>query len=209
MRTRSILFLALGALAASTLPRTTTRDVRLFVPENGFISLNVPLTARRIGTLSTRTTHPRMISLLQGVFDQVGIPVKIENPYQFRTKGELLAECRDRDLLTRLISTTVSCGKWRRKWQQCGRCVPCLIRRAALRRAEIADLTDYQFRSVREASSDDDVESVRRAVARWRQVGVQGMTRRSVIPPERAVEYEDVFRRGMLELSEFLSDAFA
>ncbi len=53
-RSRSIIFLGLGVLAASAMPQGTP----LIVPENGFISLNVPLTNGRLGSLSTRTTHP-------------------------------------------------------------------------------------------------------------------------------------------------------
>lgn len=60
MRTRSFNFLAYGALVGATLAqlRVTGTPVELFVPENGLIALNPPMTARRIGALSTRTTHP-------------------------------------------------------------------------------------------------------------------------------------------------------
>ena len=53
-RSRSFLFLAMAAFAASSLPTHTT----IFVPENGLISLNVALDPLRLGSLSTRTTHP-------------------------------------------------------------------------------------------------------------------------------------------------------
>src|SRR5262249_13462610 len=51
MRSRSILFLSLGAAVASALPSR----VPLVVAETGFISLNVPLTGTRLGSASTRT----------------------------------------------------------------------------------------------------------------------------------------------------------
>lgn len=53
-RSRSFLFFALGVLAGSGLPNKGT----LHVPENGLISLNVPLDPLRLGALSTRTSHP-------------------------------------------------------------------------------------------------------------------------------------------------------
>ena len=36
----------------------------IIVPENGYISLNIPLTYSRIGSSSTRTTHPYYFELL-------------------------------------------------------------------------------------------------------------------------------------------------
>jgi hypothetical protein len=52
-RGRSFLFFALAALASSGLARPV-----IYVPENGLISLNVPLNPLRLGAWSTRTTHP-------------------------------------------------------------------------------------------------------------------------------------------------------
>lgn len=82
MRTRSLNFLAFAAMGACAVQEVSQqKKVDLFVPENGFISLNAPLTPRRIGTLSTRTTHPYFISSIQQLFDAVGIPCQIINPY--------------------------------------------------------------------------------------------------------------------------------
>ena len=68
--------------------------VELLIPENGFISLNIPLTPLRVGTFSTRTTHPLFISQMQDILDALGINVRLSNPYQFKTKGEMLHECQ-------------------------------------------------------------------------------------------------------------------
>ena len=59
-RTRSILFLAAGLVVAAGYGP----NVPLFIPENGFIGINVPLTEARNGSLSTRTTHPYFMSAL-------------------------------------------------------------------------------------------------------------------------------------------------
>lgn len=67
-RARSIIFLAYGVFMATTLARYHAGDeVTLYVCENGFIALNPPLTGGRLGSLSTRTTHPIVLSLLQQV----------------------------------------------------------------------------------------------------------------------------------------------
>jgi hypothetical protein len=53
-RSRPIIFLAYGLLAAMHLSdRRGGSNIDLIVPENGFISLNVPLTPLRIGSLSS------------------------------------------------------------------------------------------------------------------------------------------------------------
>ncbi len=54
LRGRSFMFFALAAMTASAMVKKTT----IYVPENGLISLNVPLDPLRLGALSTRTTHP-------------------------------------------------------------------------------------------------------------------------------------------------------
>lgn len=76
-RARSIIFLAYGLLVASSLPESDNgAQVELAIPENGFISLNVPLTALRVGSLSTRTTHPYLLGKVQQVWDAMGLDRK-------------------------------------------------------------------------------------------------------------------------------------
>lgn len=125
--------------------KRSASPIALFVPENGFIALNAPLTRRRIGSHSTRTTHPRFLGQMQSLFDTMNLPVHIENPYRHKTKGEMLVDLAPGEELKGTTVATVSCGKWKRKSQQCGHCVPCLIRRAAFAKAGIADTTPYQY----------------------------------------------------------------
>ncbi len=146
MRARSLLFLALGAVAASSVSSMNAGAVtELYVPENGFISVNPPLTNRRLGSQSTRTTHPNFLRQIQLILDSVGLPVKLINPYRGLTKGQMLKQCANQQLLSKIAKSTVSCGKWKRKNKQCGRCLPCLIRRAALHAASMADNTDNGY----------------------------------------------------------------
>jgi hypothetical protein len=83
------------------------------------VPVNAPLTIRRVGSLSTRTTHPHYLGLMQQVLDGLQIPADIDNPYRHRTKGEMLQEYKDQALLARVAFNTVSCGKWKRKHLQC------------------------------------------------------------------------------------------
>src|SRR5690606_14706649 len=100
---RSIVFFAFALLASSVVPRAKGSSVEIFVPENGFISLNVPLNPGRFGSFSTKTTHPVFLRGLQAVWDAVGIPATLKMPYQFFTKGELLENCADQQVLQKLI----------------------------------------------------------------------------------------------------------
>ncbi len=99
-RARSIIFLAYGVLLATALNRYHEgKRVTLYVCENGFISINPPLTTGRVGSLSTRTTHPVFIRQFQQLLGAAGLNIQIENPHQFKTKGEMLLESTDQGFL--------------------------------------------------------------------------------------------------------------
>src|SRR5690606_15445410 len=76
-RGRSILFFAYGVVAASSCGLT-----RVHVPENGLIAINAPLTRRRIGSLSTRTTHPHFMGELNAIFADCGLGVELHNMFE-------------------------------------------------------------------------------------------------------------------------------
>ncbi len=134
-RSRSILFIGLGIYVAST----AGENINLIMPENGNIALNVPLTPSRRGSCSTRTAHPFFLTSINHVLQRVGIANRVLNPFEFKTKGECVEQCQNRELLENIFNLSVSCAKahhrktWiRRSARQCGRCMPCIYRRAAL-----------------------------------------------------------------------------
>lgn len=134
MRGRSFLFFALGVLAGTGFGR----HFALLVPENGLIALNVPLDPLRLGSNSTRTTHPYYMARWNDLLRGLGIDGEIRNPYWNKTKGEMATECHNSDLLKKLVADSLSCSspakaRWiKHSIEQCGYCLPCLIRRAAL-----------------------------------------------------------------------------
>jgi 7-cyano-7-deazaguanine synthase in queuosine biosynthesis len=203
-RARSVLFIGFGAVAASAVgPAETPTD--LFVPENGLISINAPLTRRHIGSLSTRTTHPHLISSLQAVLDGVSLGVRLHNPYGFKTKGEMLAGCQDR-VVERLAASSYSCGKGKRLNQHCGRCVPCLIRRASFRASGVRDGTTYRAHDLSAHSANEDVAAARFAAASLADRDVARWAAEAGPLPRDAVYrsgYVDVVRRGTEELRTF------
>jgi 7-cyano-7-deazaguanine synthase in queuosine biosynthesis len=170
-RARSLIFLSYGVFAATTLARHHAGEsVTLYVCENGFISVNTPLTGGRLGSLSTRTTHPLFLKLLQQLIDSTGLRVRFENPYQLKTKGEMLRECTNLALLRIHASNSTSCGRFRQfGFTHCGRCVPCLVRRGAFLASGIPDDTTYKHvdlgRDDEQYAGFDDVRSVAMALA--------------------------------------------
>jgi hypothetical protein len=139
-RGRSFLFFAIGVFAGTGLGRSFT----LRVPENGLIALNVPLDPLRLGSNSTRTTHPYYMARWNDLLSALGIDGKVWNPFWDKTKGEMARECQNQTLLRSLSVIALSCshptyarhmGIKGRGIEHCGYCLPCLIRRAALEAA--------------------------------------------------------------------------
>ena len=212
-RARSIIFLAYGILAATTLARYHAgKDVPLYVCENGFIAINPPLTDTRLGSLSTRTAHPVFLALLQMLLDAAGLRVRIENPYQLKTKGEMLKECQDNNRLKAYACGTTSCGRFKQYgYTHCGRCVPCLIRRAAIYAWGINDTTGYVYKKLGKKDEDharfDDVRSAAMAVAEVQAEGIDKWLGTSLTSTmlTNVAEYRKVAARGLKELGGFLS----
>ena len=141
-RSRSFVFIAIASLVASW------KQIKIVVPENGSVSLNFPLSPSRRGACSTRTTHVLFVNQLIELLSSLGSPIEIENPYEFMTKGAMVRDCKNRDLLLDTVNRTNSCGKRNMKQHMtdttashCGRCMPCMYRRASLTRYR--DLTTY------------------------------------------------------------------
>jgi hypothetical protein len=213
MRSRSFNFLALGILAADTIGGFKGRTIELRVPENGLIALNPPLTPRRIGSLSTRTTHPHYLASLQSIINRVGLRATIVNPFEAMTKGEMATAISSRAGFEVFACSTVSCGKWKRANKQCGRCVPCLIRRASLYAADVDDKTDYAYPDLHAVLADedsrDDLLSMMTAVQRARGNRLARWVAQSgpmPIDAKRRAALNDVVRRGLSEVEVFLRD---
>lgn len=211
MRTRSLNFLAFAIVSAYALQEVVQKEIDIFVPENGVISINAPLTPRRIGTLSTRTTHPYFIQELQKLFTAVNIPFALKNPYQFKTKGQMIKECANLRLLKQIIPDTVSCSHWKRKNQQCGVCVPCLIRRASLHHAGITNDAEYEFNDIqqilRHQDRKDDLFALMSAINQkdYRNMN-QWVLQSGSLPIQQLNQFANVFMNGLNEVEQLLRE---
>lgn len=207
-RARSIIFFAFAALAASALESTELQPVEIIVPENGFISLNVPLGPGRLGSLSTKTTHPVYMTAIQSIWDATGIQARLVSPYRDRTKGEMLRECADRKKLVDLVGSSTSCGKYQRhNLTHCGECIPCLVRRAAFLEAKLRDTTAKGYlRDKLSNSKSKDVAAAAAAYLRYQDEGIRRFVTGSLLfaSYSEREQYEGVVARGMDELGKLL-----
>ncbi len=207
-RARSIVFFAYAILASALVPTLLNQRVQIVVPENGFISLNIPLGPGRMGSLSTKTTHPYYLGQLQKIWERVGIFAEFDLPYQFKTKGEILQECRNQALLKDLVGQSSSCGRGQRVNAQCGVCVPCLVRRAAFHHAGLSDTTEpfYQNDDLSIANSVD-ISAASTAYIRYTNVGIDRFVagHLNFADSMSKQSYKRVVERGLKEIGNFLS----
>jgi 7-cyano-7-deazaguanine synthase in queuosine biosynthesis len=211
-RARSILFLAYGVFVATMLSDYKAgKRISLYVCENGFIAINPPLTGARIGSLSTRTTHPVVLSKMQQLLDEIGINVNIENPYRFKTKGEMMAECQEQNQLFQHASKSTSCGRFKQfGYKHCGRCLPCLVRRAAFLKWGKTDDTRYVRKDLGRDDPDyagfDDVRSSLMGIEECKELGLAkwlGPTISSPLISDKG-DLRDMAQRGLNEIEQLL-----
>ncbi|MGA9997688.1 MAG: Qat anti-phage system QueC-like protein QatC [Pyrinomonadaceae bacterium] len=212
LRSRSLLFMALGIYAA----RAAGALAPLYAPENGLIAMNIPLTPSRSGSCSTRTMHPFFLQKLREVLRKLEIENPITNPFEFITKGESADECLNPDLLASLIESSVSCSHstrkqhWHRRAREvrnCGYCVPCLIRRAALHKVELDDPQMYgvdvcqeELKFDDEFGSADDLRAILTMLNSGKTVADFKSEIQSVAPVDRLGERAEMIARGFNEI---------
>lgn len=145
-RSRSFLFFAMRLYCAQKISETQ----EVIVPENGTISINIPLCKSRRSSCSTRTTHPVSMRLIMRALESVGIHNPLVNPYRFKSKADMMIDCARDDykkhILEVLSPLSCSCAKrsHNRWWDKegayihehhihhCGMCMPCIYRRVAM-----------------------------------------------------------------------------
>lgn len=219
-RGRSFLFFALGVFAGTGFDSNFV----LRVPENGLIALNVPLDPLRLGSNSTRTTHPFYMARWNELLSELSVDGRIENPYWDKTKGEMVSSCANGTLLHSCVDNSLSCSSpAKSRWQghgieHCGYCLPCLIRRAALDAAWGSghDPTVYTEPNLR-AHPLDTQESIGKQVRSF-QFAIERLRRRPDLakllihkPGSLADEIPhldqlaDVYRRGLNEVAQLIT----
>ncbi len=219
LRSRSLLYLALALAAAAAF----SPGLPIVVPENGWISFNPPLTLNRLGTYSTRTTHPYFLRELAELWSEAGVGHVLRNPYQHQSKGEMLVQCRNPSLLKKLFPLTSSCAhpvvsRWEAEPQgECGYCYPCLMRRAALNRLGWDDGGHYRLDALadknilRQRLKGADLRALLLAVQTWAQKPHEVLARLWLgVPaaevPARYYPARRLLTAGFQEIAQFFQD---
>jgi hypothetical protein len=221
-RSRSLLFLCAGVSLAGIIGSNTP----VYIPENGFIGINVPLTSSRKGSCSTRTTHPYFLDLFAQLLESVGINNKIYNPFMLMTKREVVTLVADKKSFKRGFDKTISCShpcnpRYNRDGntqypKNCGYCYPCLIRKSSL--LDITEpagayTTDTFGNSVNDlieqkTSTSNDVKAVLSAVYRFHHIADAALARlirsTGTLSSPLITEYMRVYKSTMQDLSALL-----
>ncbi|MCE4564350.1 7-cyano-7-deazaguanine synthase [Maribellus sp. CM-23] len=209
-RTRSLMFFAHAILLASA----TDKPIDLYIPENGLISLNIPLTNTRLGSNSTRTTHPYYMSMLQNLMNNLGIAVTLKNPFQFFTKGEMIKNCKNPNFLKGTLANTMSCSHPDNDWKlrketpsHCGYCLPCVIRRAAIEFAFENDNSYYRIPNFDKGNqAPKELQSYKIGILDYKNnmTNVSFKIQASGPIQNKFNEFEELYKRGMNELMKLL-----
>lgn len=210
-RTRILLFLSYAAAVAASEGATS-----IVVPENGYTSINPPLTAARVGALSTRSTHPTTLHWFSHLANELGgRDMTADNPHASMTKGELVTEAAAQDDVSDGIRRTITCSKLDGNFYKggsaylnCGLCVPCIVRRASIQVGIGDDQTVYLVDRLNGESRQrlirhrqGDITAVR--YAREKPLTVADIIALGPYPP--SFNYDtalDLCNRGLSELRE-------
>lgn len=211
-RTRSFMFFSHAVAIASTL----NKNVKLIIPENGLISLNIPLTCSRLGTSSTRTTHPHYMDMFQELINKLGFRIEMKNPYQFKTKGEMIAECKNVELLKEYITKTMSCshpdaGRMFKEVEakHCGYCLPCLVRRSAIKKGLGVDNTEYRDKDFKiHKVAKENLNSYLIGIKKYNKNSIMMKIQLSGEIKDNISLYADLYNRGIEELKSVLEEYY-
>lgn len=218
-RSRSFLFITIALFAMSGVKECT----QLFMPENGLIALNVPLEYLRLGSHSTRTTHPFYLKLWNEVVADI-FGFSISNPYWNKTKGEMAEECLNKEVLKIAMGQSYSCSSVNSvsiqsgEANHCGHCLPCIIRRAAMHKAfDDFDPSEYMDSNVtvlmnNRESKGEQIRSFQYAIERLKK---NPSAKNALIHKPGPLDMDDAYLtqladtyyRGLMEVDQWIQDS--
>ena len=217
-RTRSMLFLA-AAIAFSTL--MAKPDIPVYIPENGFIGLNLPITPSRMGTCSTRTTHPKFLRMLNDILESVGFKTTVINPFKYCAKSDVVRGVESTIAFKQGAVLTISCshptnGRYRKGGtypNNCGYCYPCLIRKSSLLHLDLTEDYDYNMNVVfwgKSENKKDDIRSMLFAARQYKIYGRDYVLNRVIVEgnlnPDEIEPFVDLYVKTMEDFIATISD---
>ena len=220
-RGRSLLFLC----AALSIAGILGNNIPVYIPENGFIGLNIPLTNSRKGTCSTRTTHPYFLNSFLEILKYVGIENPIINFFAYSTKREIVNSVKNKEAFKIHYMDTISCShpclaRYNKKGHNeypinCGYCYPCLIRKSSVLDARdnkysYAAETKEFLKEYCETEKASDLRAVISSVYRYKKLDdekIKEMIRCYGHLNEESVEkFLSVYKSTMNDLIELFSN---
>ena len=123
----------------------------------------------------------------------------------------MLINCLNQALVKQHAHKSTSCGRYKRHGHKhCGRCVPCLVRRAAFKTWGVTDQTKYIYDDLSIDSPNysqyDDVKSIAIAVKDLENAGIDrwiGANLNTAILGDTAI-YKNTVQAGLNELKMYL-----
>ena len=154
---------------------------------------------------------------------KLGIENPLCNPLELKTKGECVQQCLDQNVLHATAKESVSCAKrsHKRTWRNtgktvrgCGKCLPCIYRRASLYQVGLD--TEKYGRDICvgdvDLDSDKHLADDLRALLSFLRRGISSqeiaclLLANGNIEMARLGEYADVVSRSMTEVGTWLQD---
>jgi hypothetical protein len=204
-RSRSLLFIALGLAVASV------EGLPLWLPENGYASINPPLSKSRRGSLSTKTTHPKFIAELRRILAIVGAHNEVVNPWADSTKGEMFARVEEAigpQAASAYLTMTSSCSHTGARSYgiapdvACGACFGCVLRKASFVTSGLEDGTHYLAPADQRQRDWQAEKSVVPAMRDFltEPFGESDLARLQIPPDIQLAEVAELVERGRAEL---------
>lgn len=169
-RTRPFLYCSMAYAIAATYNQDN-----IAVYENGITSINLGETQDLMNGRASRTTHPKTIGLLEKLFTEIsGKPFKINHPFLFKTKTDVVEILKQNDGL-KLLDSSVSCSRTFQKPQgttHCGRCTQCVDRRFAVYANKVEKFDEngiYKFDFLKSLLTDDNTVKILTEYIRFAQ----------------------------------------
>ena len=145
-RTRGFTYLAVAGVVAHLLD---IGNIRVY--ENGIGAINLPYFDSQRGAFATRSMHPKTLTMMAELLSMIfGRPFEVENPNQYLTKAEMCSDLPSTTwpAMRRTLSCDTAFSHRATRVSSCGFCTSCLLRRQALRAADLASVDEamkYRF----------------------------------------------------------------